>query len=750
MRPATPEPFMDSRAWTEPRGAPGTILVWLEATLAAEFDRWFLWLPVVFAAGILAYFGLSDEPGWALVAALVLGSAGVCALLPRRNAVALAAAGLIVAGTCGFVAAKLRTEWVRSPVLARDMWSVEITGFVEERERRPQARTRVLLRVLSVAGLPAEKTPYRLRVSVPATQAAGLGAGDAVKLKATLKPPPEPSIPGGFDFARRAYFERIGGVGFAAGALERLADAPRPPSDLSAWALVDRLRDRVEARILAVVSGPAGEVSNALITGRRGNLSEAVVEAYQNSGLAHVLSISGLHMATMAGSLFWLVRALLALSPALALRYPIRKIAATVALVGALFYLGLSGASVPTQRSWLMLSVLFVAVLLDRPALTLRNVALAALLILCVAPEMLFDVSFEMSFAAVTALVAVYERIARREKKPMRERGSAGKVVRWLGMALLASTVTTLVASAAVAPFGIYYFQRLTHYAILANLLATPVVTFLIMPMALLALIAMPLGFEAWPLIAMNEGVRIMTRIAEWVAAWPGAVSHIPTIPASALTLIAFGGLWLCLWQRRWRAFGMIIVAAGLAFSPTNRLPDILIEREGKSIALRAPDGRLALPPDARSSYSAAVWLAADGDPRSVAQAANSPASYRCDSLGCIAVVKGKTVALVRDPAALEEDCRRADIVVAPFSLGSRCRAARFVLDRKRLSSEGAQALYLDGQSIVAETVRSARGARPWVSESRRYPPIAIGPPPSLTPAAAAAPDDPFGLDLAQ
>lgn len=350
-----------------------------------------------------------------------------------------------------------------------------------------------------------------------------------------------------------------------------------------------------------------------------------------------------------------------------------------------------------------------------------------------------------MSFAAVTALVALYERIAQRERHPARPRSRAARIMRWFGLFVLSSTVTTLVASAAVAPFGIYYFQRLTHYALMANLLATPVVTLVIMPMALLALIAMPFGLEAWPLIAMNEGVKLMMGIADWVASWPGAVSHIPAIPGAALTLITLGGLWMCLWRSRWRAFGMIVMAGGLAITPVRRLPDILIEREGRNIALRGGDGRLALPPGTRSNYSAQVWLAADGDGRTVAQAANEPASYRCDSLGCIATVKGKVVALARDAAALEEDCRNADIVVAPFSVGSRCRAARLVVDRRLLRNEGAQALYLDGQSIVSESVEAVRGNRPWVATRGRDPPNATAPP-IVEPAAAETSDDLPGL----
>jgi competence protein ComEC len=185
---------------------------------------------------------------------------------------------------------------------------------------------------------------------------------------------------------------------------------------------------------------------------------------------------------------------------------------------------------------------------------------------------------------------------------------------------------------------------------------------------------------------------------------------------------MVLGGLWLCLWQTEWRAFGLVIAACGLALAPVGSRPDILIERDGTTAALRTEDGSLALPPDTTSNYSVDNWLLADGDDRDAAGASAST-SFRCDPQGCIGKVKGKTVALIREPAALEEDCRIADIVIAPFTVSNACRAARVVVDRKMLSEQGAHALYIEGLSIRTETVAEARGARPWVPEPPRAKP---------------------------
>ncbi|MGA7455966.1 MAG: ComEC/Rec2 family competence protein, partial [Methyloceanibacter sp.] len=276
---------------------------------------------------------------------------------------------------------------------------------------------------------------------------------------------------------------------------------------------------------------------------------------------------------------------------------------------------------------------------------------------------------------------------------------------------------TTLVAGTAIAPFAVYHFHRMTHYGLIANLLAAPLVSLLIMPMAVLSLIAMPFGLETWPLRAMGLGIELMVDAGEWVGSWPGAVTILPRISGLALLLIALGGLWGCLWQTRTRALGLVIAALGIALAPGSERPDILIEREGATAALRSESGNLVFPPATAASYSVDNWLLADGDDRDAAAASSDEGAFRCDSLGCIGTVKGKTVALIRHEGAVEEDCRIADIVIAPFTIGQRCRAARVIVDRRVLRAEGAHALYIEGLSIRTETVAASRGHRPWVPD---------------------------------
>jgi competence protein ComEC len=476
-------------------GYASAILATSARALEAERDRWILWVPVLFGGGILFYFALADEPAVRLALALLLGALGL-SLAVRHARLGLCLGGAALAFASGFAVAKLRTEIVRAPVLAHEIRYAEVAGFVETHELRDKGRARITLRVLSLDALGPDETPYRVRISMPQAYAAKARIGEAVTLRATLQPPPEPVEPGAFDFARQAWFARLGATGYAKSKVAPLAGAPAPPWDLSAWSQVDALRAAINGRIRTALPGETGEIAVALITGERGGISEKVAESMRDSGLTHILSISGLHI--MAGTVFWLARALLALVPWLALRYPIKKWAAAAALGAATFYLVLSGAAVPTVRSWIKMSIVLVAVMLERPAITMRNVALAALAILVVSPESLFDPSFEMSFAAVVGLVALYEWLSNRQRDGLRDASPVWRSVHRGAILAGGAAATTLVAGTAIAPFALYHFHRMTHYGLVANLLAAPLVSILIMPMAVLSLAVMPLGLEFW------------------------------------------------------------------------------------------------------------------------------------------------------------------------------------------------------------------------------------------------------------
>ena len=441
-----------------------------------ERPRWPLWLSPAFGLGVGIYFVLPQEPpGW-LGAALFLAIAVICWLLRRRALVFLLVLGL---GTtaAGFAAAQLRTTLVAAPILEKSLNARKVEGEVLAIEPRAKGR-RMVLRSPRIDGLAPELTPARVRVTLAGDHGAALRPGDLVSLRAVLRPPPSPVSPGAFDFGRRAYFQRLGGFGFALGGVERLpavpgATAPSVASvasvpttasvvsvapgrfqTLSIW--WERLRQELAERIRRQLAGDTGAVAVALMIGQRGGISEAVLENMRGSGLAHLLAISGLHMGLVAGWLFLAIRGGLALLPRLALFYPIKKWAAVVAGLGALLYLFIAGAPIPTLRAFIMVATVLAAVVLDRRALSLRLVAWAGVIILLVLPESLVSVSFQLSFAAVVALIAAYESLTLRGRGWTAERSWPVKAAVYIGGVGLTSVIATL----ATGPFISYHFNR--------------------------------------------------------------------------------------------------------------------------------------------------------------------------------------------------------------------------------------------------------------------------------------------------
>jgi len=680
---------------------------WLAATLAAERERWALWLPVAFAGGIGAYFALPREPpteaGWL---ACLLALAALLALrrwpLPRLLLVGL------LASAAGFALAELRTRQVAAPVLLERHGPAEISGVIQSLE--PDGKTtRVTLAPLAIEQLPAEALPRRVRTRVPGPLPDAARPGAVLRLTATLLPPPGPALPGGYDFARDAWFRGLGAVGYAfrPGTVE--ADAPAAVGWDLWWS---GLRQDWSRRLRALLPGDAGAVADALVTGERGGLSSELEQAYRDSGLAHLLSISGLHVGLLAGLIFIGLRGALALVPPVALRWPIKKWAAGVAFLALPPYLWLVGASIPTQRACLMVMIVLLAVLLDRRALSLRLVAWAAVLVLALAPEALLTPSFQMSFGAVTALIAAYEVISRRRAR--REAAAwPWRMLLYLGGVLLSS----LIASTATAPFAAFHFDRLSLYGLAANLVAVPVTAFWIMPFALLAYALFPFGAEAAALLPLGWGVEAINWVALEVASWPGVAVLVPAMPVWGLLLVTAGGLWLCLWSRPWRLAGIALLLAGSLSPLAVRPADILVSGDAKIVALADPAGELWLSSTRAGRFSSEEWLQRRGQEvvRSWWQDEAAVASWlTCDALGCLYRRQGRQVALVLSGAALLEDCWGSDLVVSLLPIRRACPKDAAALDRFDLWREGALAVWVGEEGIRTESVAQWRGRRPW------------------------------------
>jgi competence protein ComEC len=678
----------------------------------ADRPRWALWLPVFLSVGIGIYFALPWEPlAYAGMAAAALLAALVY-VFRHRPGLQLLLIGLMLIAT-GFSAVQWRSFTRDAPLIVTRLGPVNITGQLMALERQDDG-VRYLIAPDTIDRLRPGQIParIRLRLSGKARADANLVAGDRVQLRAVLMPPPGPVTPGGFDYGRMLWFERIGAVGFIISPPRLVAAAGADNFVQHTEFFLTTLRDRLTARVIAGIPGDAGVLAAALMTGDRAAISDDVNSAMKNSGLAHLISISGLHMGMVAGILFFSLRAVLALIEPVALRYPIKKWSAAFAMIGAFLYLLISGSSIPTQRSFFMTGLVLMAVMLDRTAISMRTIMLAASVILVMAPESLLSASFQMSFAAVIALVALYENFSAQLSYSTGEDGWFRRSAKYV-LAMLASS---LVAGLATAPFAAFHFNRFTVYGLLANMLAVPLTGAVIMPCAIAAFLLMPFGLERLALWPMGWGVQWVIEIANWVAGLPGAVMAVGQAPDAILLLIVGGGLWLCLWDQKWRMAGFAPMALGLFvwWIGASYRPDILVEGQGRLIAVRNGAGVLVVNSAMAARHAAGEWAKQEGLIERLVTARDDPMAA-CDAQGCMFTAgNGETVAFVRNATALEEDCARAGIVIASVA-AYRCEGPRLAIDARDLYFGGGHAIWFEDAGIRVETVTQRRGQRPWV-----------------------------------
>ncbi len=666
----------------------------------------FDWGVTAFGVGIALYFALPFEPSLMAMAALCAAAA---LLLMAVNRFAFQVYPFVLATlliALGAGRATMHSHTVATPRLANYDRIYEVSGWVEDIERSGNG-FRWRLRVSEIEGLDPEETPKRVRVKAKTT---GFAAGDAVTVLAIMTPPSGPVVPHGYDPSRRAYFEQIGGFGFAIRApiSAKIGELSRSESMKRS---VVRFRYGLAERIREKAPPETAGLQAALLTGVRAYIPPDQTENLRVAGLAHVLAISGMHMGLLAGGSFWLATLLLACISPLSRRYDVRKPAAIIGALAATGYLILSGASVATQRAYIMAIIVFLAVILDRRAFSMRSVAVAALITLLFHPEALISVGFQMSFAAVAALVVVY-----REWQDNREyavRGVWPKIKR----NLTALTVTSFVAGTATSGFAVLHFNRIARYSLLGNILAMPLFTFLVMPAALMTLIALPFGLEDWPLLVMGWGLVGMLKIAQWVAALPGAMWHVSAAPPWVIAVFGLGFLLAALGQgkRRFLGFGLAIFCI-LIWSQAPR-PDMRISDKGQ-IAFWDEQGEVLYVGRRRSdSFGRDQFMQRGGQPYSSIERYQDELAS-CDTLGCRFAVKGQWISVVNHPSEVAEECNNSAIVVLTQRLAGpvvrrQCKARLF--DERVFKEEGAQDVYLsESEMRFVSANHKSRRERPW------------------------------------
>lgn len=579
-----------------------------------ERGNGFLFAPVFMAGGALAYFTTSEEPAFTpllLCLGLALGLAALASARPAVRAALLAA----VMFFSGALAGKVETWLASTPMLGSQV-TTRLTGRVMRIEHQASGRVRLTLDILATERPTLRYAPHRVRATAR-TVPPGLSPGDAVRGVVRLMPPSGPVRPQSYDFAFKSYFSGIGASGFFMSGPEIVtADAP-PDLRIRIAAIVENWRGRMAGHIEDRIGGPEGAVAAALITGVRAGIPEEINEALRVTGLYHVISISGLHMALVAGTLMVSLRAGFALFPTFSMRRPVKKYAALCALIATGLYLVISGGDVAAQRSFIMLAVMLLAVLFDRAALTMRNLAISALIILVMAPHEVAGPSFQMSFAATAALVAAYGAWRdRRKGRPARARARETRPMRALhgaGGYVVALSMTSLVAGLATALFTAWHFQQVSPLSLVANLAAMPIVSVAVMPMAVLASLLMPFGLDAPPLWLMGQGIWAMNAVAIWLAE-RSAFDATGAIPLAAVLMLTAALALLTMSESalRWAALPFVII--GVALLIMRDLPEGFVSEDATLMAVRLGDGRIAVNRPRPRGFTIDNWRRAFGE----------------------------------------------------------------------------------------------------------------------------------------
>ena len=651
----------------------------------------FPWVPVFLGLGISIYFSLSFEPApWVLGAVAVFGLVIFWVVLRVFGTFAppLLCAGLLAVG---FSLAGVRAHMMAGPVLDWRFYGA-IEGRVVGIDRSASDVMRLTLDQVRLDRVRPHETPQRVRVALHGQQGYVTPRPNMiVMLTGHLSAPGGPVEPGGFDFRRHAWFLRLGAVGYTRSPVLTLQPAP------SGWNVFGA-RMALSARIQAALPGEPGAFAAAVLTGDRSGMGQDTLRHLRHSNLAHLLAISGLHMGLLAGFVFAALRLIFALNPRVGLRWPVKKLSALGALCAAAGYLALSGGNVATERAFVMAAVALGAIMVDRRALSMRAVALAAVIVLILRPESLLGPGFQMSFAATTALVAVFAHLRTVERDFL---------PRW-AKPVFAVVLSSAVAGLATAPIAAAHFNIFSNYGLVANLLSVPLMGLLVIPMGVLAILLMPFGLEAPALWVMGLGTRWILGVADRVANLDGAITPVVSPGAAVLPLIALGGLVVILWSGRARAIGALPVCAGFALWMTAERPHLLVAESGGLIGVMTEQGR-ALSKAKGAGFAAGIWLENDGDKADQFLAARRWG--QAGDTGVLIPLTGQRVYHVSGKRALArfDNCAPGDVVVT--NVVAEVALPCDVLDQKALRETGSLAIAADGSRVSA---RQITGQRLW------------------------------------
>jgi competence protein ComEC len=702
----------------------------LDTIAEAERDRCVLWLPVFMGVGVLLYYALRAEPPAWIGAKFAV--AGFVAALASPNRLPFRAIGFCVGfAALGFASAQYGTA--RLPPIEADLPSRAriATGIVQAVEILPNGRRITLSDVRLTAderpgsapskrrpkpprAAPFEESPQPLtrmvRLRLKPDDDTPVATGDTIRVRAMARPPPPPALPGGWDTQRDAFFAGIGASGYTLGPIEVTAHAT--PDRLAAR--VQWLRETIAARVTAVLPGASGAVSVTLLTGASRGIPEADHAAFRASGLAHLLAVAGLHIGIVMAFALGFARLLLALSERASLFWPTKQIAAVFALAVGGGYMVLTGAHVPIVRSFAMACLLTLAVIAGRQVISVRGLGLAGIALMLLAPYEVPNVSFQMSFAAVLALIAGYEA-SRPRLRLLYGKSPPRRMLSYF----VALTLTSTLAGTASLPYSAYHFGHVQFYYVLSNLIAVPLAALWVMPAGMIALLLMPFGLEWLALIPMGWGASLIVGVARFTAALPNATVQVPHMPSWGLAVVSVGIAWLGLWRSWIRLLGIAVIAGGILSPMFDRPPDILLSGDASLIGFRTEDGVYFQQTHGGSAFTRDAWLTrwdvAGGS--ALPSEGEAGAGLTCERGACVFRPRpdAMTAILLRG-APKPGGCADAAVLVSAEPVRGACPwPSPLPVDRFTVWRDGPTAIWLGPEGARVLTDRAERGDRPWV-----------------------------------
>ncbi len=669
--------------------------------LEAERKRWCLWLPVAFALGIGIYFLLPSELSiWWTLGVLELTLLGAWLARWRLDILKIIAIWSVI--LAGFVLVQIKSVWLSYMPQVTQEQRLYLTGRVVQTDTNYRGKQRIVLEDMKDYDGNEIVGRYKLTIT---SRGRKVKVGECVEMVAEVRPLYQTSMVGAYQLDRKAYFEGLNGTGFISSRVLPIACENVSSFGVKFDALVSLVRARIVERIADVLPADEAGIAAALVAGERGGISQKITEEYRDSGLAHFLSISGLHMSMIAGMMFFFIRLIMAFIPQLAIVYNSKKTAAVAAILMSMVYLLISGAEIPAQRAFIMTFIVLLGVLFDRKAISMRMIAWAALMVLIFSPQALVSASFQMSFAAVVALIAFYERFAGDLHHFLNGNGDKNisllsRMVRILWAYFIGIMISDLVASVATLPFAIYHFNQIALFTTLTNLLAGPIIGFVIMPFILAALLLMPLGLDYFPLKLVGWGIGEVNKITAWVAGMENASIPVLSMPLWGLVLIVLGGLWLCIWQRKWRLLGLVPIVIGFASIALTKVPDVMVDDTGEIFGVKDENNHLVILPSRGNAYLKNVWLEKNASPHLGQQQTKLLKQ----------IYNGKK----QDKSWLDLECdKRVCVYKNRFKI---IKFGGLEIDGKDVdfqTSKGAN-FYLDGDRVEMKTVRESFGQRLW------------------------------------